>query len=87
MNDMKPKTRTIPRREWFALHMKVMENRAVISAMHPGTTFVMADSDFQPTQNMADCRFMAWDNQHDAGLMQVDGAGDAIVLIHNGEWD
>lgn len=81
MPTCKPKTRTVPEEEYEALLYKVLDAGLVVSAIPACTRFTMVDSDFQVTQNMAEARFIAWDSYMDCGLLQVDGAGDAIVLL------
>lgn len=77
---MNPQTRHIPEEEYEALCEKVMACAPVIKRRGPFTTLWMVTDDFEPTQNMAAARFIAWDNYMDRALLQVDGAGNAILI-------
>jgi hypothetical protein len=41
----------------------------------------MLDDDFQPTQCMAEIRWMYAENNYGIQMFQVDNAGDAILLV------
>lgn len=78
---MKTKTRTLPEAEYNALWDKVVRTvPPVASNGGPFTSVFMATGDFEPTQNLADVRWIATDSQMDRHLFQVDSAGDAILL-------
>lgn len=77
---MKPQTRKMAEREYEALLYKVIDAGTIVGAGY-STKFAMVDSDFLPTQDMAEARYIAWDNAHDCGLFQVDSAGTAVLLI------
>lgn len=81
---MKPKTRKIPEREYDALtEMIYKKAQPVIPSPVAGTSVFMLDSDFLTTQSMAEIRWIMTDSPYDTRLFQIDGAGDAILLIRD----
>ena len=77
---MRTKTRRMPEAEYEALFDKLMEVKHVHSNGGPFTSFYMITGDFEPTQNMAETRWMVTNNAWDRLLFQVDQVGDAILL-------
>jgi hypothetical protein len=67
--------------EYHALLVKVIASGCLIVKRPPFTNFTMVTGDFEPTQVLADVRFIAYDNSLDDALFQVDDAGDAVLLL------
>ena len=79
---MKPKTRTIPNEELEALIEKLFEVKPVYDIDdREGFGFRMVSGDFEPTQNMAEARWVMIDSLDYTLVFQVDGVNDAILLI------
>lgn len=77
----RPKTRVMPEAEYEALANKIYRGVAPLTTGWAASTKVfMCDSDFVPTQTLADVRWIMTDNPYDMRLFQVDAAGDAILL-------
>lgn len=78
---MKYKTRKIPDAEYDALFDKIREAHSGIRGeVSTGTHIKAVDSDFQPTQAIADARYLACENMEGYSLIQIDGIGDMITL-------
>jgi hypothetical protein len=79
---MKTKKRIVPYEEWNALHDML---RAVSPILQDGssTTVWMITGDLEPTQNLAEARWIMTDSQMDARIFQVDGIGDAIFIDYD----
>lgn len=78
---MKTKTRAIPAKEFWAIVFKLSDEVGSIHIQN-GTQFYMSTGDFERTQSMAEARWiLSLGEDEDVTLLQVDGIGDAIVLI------
>lgn len=79
---MRPKTRTIPGAEYDAIAERIYKGVEPIAYKgSAGTAVFIVTGEFEPTQNLAEARWIMTDNPYDMHLLQVDGAGDAILLI------
>jgi hypothetical protein len=79
---MNPKTRSIPEEEYDALADRIYKSQPVTKeGSYLGLSVWMLDDDFQPTQCMAEIRWMYAENNYGIQMFQVDNAGDAILLV------
>lgn len=78
---MRTKKRQMNAMAYDALCKKIMDEVQPV-AHHgiQGTSVFFATGDGEPTQNMADVRFILTDNPYDCHLFVVDGVGDAILI-------
>lgn len=77
---MRPQKRQMPFPELMALFHKLAEVPALNLPTQPSTSLIMADADFNPTQNMEEVRFIVSVSACDFIVLQVDGANNAILL-------
>ncbi len=79
---MTPQTRKVPDIEYEALVNRIEKCPNVVSgSAYLGINVWMTDGEFQPTQNMAEIRWIYVENYYGRELLQVDGAGTAVQLI------
>lgn len=84
MADFNPKTRR-SQVNMGALVRALAATPPVASSGPTGTRVWLLDDDMQPTQCMAAVRWIMTENPFDYRILQVDGAGDAIVLLNPSE--
>ena len=77
----RPQTARVSVDLFRALLTRVLNAPSIIDARYPGTTFVMLDDEFRPTQDVNALRWMAWANGHDCALFKVDNAGTITRLV------
>lgn len=77
----RPMTRTIPREEYYGLMGMITNRDSMTRKGQYLTNMRMLDDDMQPTQKMAEVRWILADSYMNNCLFQVDNAGNAILLI------
>lgn len=81
MREMKTQTRRISEREYEALVNRIEDcPRLVWGSAYLGLHVWMLDDEFQPTQRMAEVRWIYAENNYGYELFQVDNAGTAVLL-------
>ena len=79
---MKTQTRKIPEQEYEALVNRIYEcTRVAQGSAYLGLSVWMLDDEFEPTQNMAEIRWIYAENNYGYQLFQVNGIGTAVLII------
>ena len=78
---MKTKTRKMSWEERDALQSMIRAVPPVIRGSGPATSVWMVTGDLEPTQCVDEARWIMTDSQMDCHIVQIDAAGDAIVIV------
>ena len=79
---MKTQTRKIPEKEYEALVNRIYGcTRVAQGSAYLGLSVWMLNDEFEPTQNMAEIRWIYAENNYGYQLFQVDGIGIAVQII------